>query len=110
MPNHTVQRPSNPIIENLEQRQLLSTSTFYVQTNLVSDIPAAATHNDANLVNGWGLAASPTGPWWVSSAEKGLSLAYDGAGNKAAADVAIPNAAGQTDSNPTGVVANNSAG
>ena len=29
--------------------------------------PLVATRHDAHLVNAWGLAASPTGPWWVSN-------------------------------------------
>src|SRR5258706_5717362 len=94
--------------ENLEERRLMSTSSFYNQTNLVSDNAVAGTRTDANLVNGWGLAHSPTGPWWVASNGKGLSPAYDGAGASAAANVAIPVAAGDTESNLTGVVSNNS--
>ncbi|HEY7115993.1 MAG TPA: TIGR03118 family protein [Tepidisphaeraceae bacterium] len=97
--------------ENLEDRLLMSTSSFYVQTNLVSDNGVPGTRTDANLVNGWGLAAAPGGgPWWVAAAEKGLSLAFDSTGAQAAANVIIPNAAGQTESNPTGVVANDTGG
>src|SRR5207237_6223011 len=47
----------------------MATTTFYSQTNLVTDDQAVlasqgfapAAHTDANLVNPWGLAASPTG-------------------------------------------------
>jgi uncharacterized protein (TIGR03118 family) len=100
----------NNFIECLEERRLMSTSSFYVQTNLVSDNAVAGTRVDSNLINGWGLAASPTGPWWVSAAETGLSIAYDGNGAAAAPNVEIPPAAGETESNPTGAVANNSKG
>ena len=58
----------------------------------------AGTRTDANLVNGWGIAHGATGPWWVSAAERGLSIAYDGAGNPAAPNVAIPPVPGDTDS------------
>ena len=95
-------------LEPLENRSLMSTSSFYVQANLVSDNALAGTRTDANLVNGWGLAHSATGPWWVSSAERGLSIAYDGAGNLAAPNVTIPPAPGDTEANPTGVAANDS--
>jgi uncharacterized protein (TIGR03118 family) len=94
------------LFENLEERRLMSTSSFYDQTNLVSDNGVAGTRTDATLVNAWGLAHSPTGPWWVAGNGTGVSQAYDGSGAQALANVTIPPAAGQTDSNPTGVVAN----
>lgn len=95
-------------MDELEGRLLMSTSSFYVRTDLVSDDGSGGTRADANLVNGWGLASSTTGPWWVSSAEKGLVPAYDGTGAEAAPAFAIPHAAGQTESNPTGIVFNDS--
>src|SRR4051812_9403638 len=96
--------------EALEERALMSTSSFYNQTDLVSDNGVGGSRADANLVNGWGLAHSPTGPWWVSSAAAGLSIAYDGAGALAAPNVIVPHAAGVTLSSPTGAVANDSKG
>jgi uncharacterized protein (TIGR03118 family) len=53
--------------------------SFYVQHNLVSDIKGAA-RTDIQLVNAWGIDASPTGPWWVNSNGKGLSIVYDSTG------------------------------
>ena len=41
-------------------------SKIFNVTNLVSDGPVTAVVTDAALVNGWGLSASPTSPWWVS--------------------------------------------
>ena len=32
-----------------------------------SDEHGRASHVDAQLVNAWGLAASPTGPWWTAN-------------------------------------------
>lgn len=49
---------------------------------LVSDRPGRATHFDAQLVNAWGLAASPTGPWWTSNEASATSTLYSGAGRK----------------------------
>ena len=39
----------------------------YSQTNFQSDIAGVAQHVDPNLVNPWGMAASPNGTIWVSS-------------------------------------------
>src|SRR5262245_30443941 len=39
----------------------------FTVNRLVSDEANVATHQDTNLVNGWGIAASPTSPWWVSN-------------------------------------------
>jgi uncharacterized protein (TIGR03118 family) len=53
-------------------------SMAVVQTNLVSDdtkfTPAQA--QDPNLVNPWGLVASPTGEWWVANEGTGTSTLY----------------------------------
>jgi uncharacterized protein (TIGR03118 family) len=64
--------------------------------NLVSDTA------DATLVNGWGLSAGPTTPWWVSDNGKNATTLYNGAGAKQALTVAVPGA-------PTGTVFNGSA-
>ena len=51
----------------------------YVVTNLVSDsaaVPAAA--HDASLVNGWGLTASSSSPWWVADNGTDVSTLYNG--------------------------------
>ena len=77
----------------------------YVQHNLVSDEAGVADHQDPDLVNAWGIAFNPFGPVWVNSAERGFSKVYNGAGTLALT-VAIPPAAGGTESNPTGIVFN----
>src|SRR6187399_640384 len=50
----------------------------YEVTNLVSDV---AEYNpviiDTNLVNAWGIALSPTGVFWISAADKKLSVIYN---------------------------------
>jgi uncharacterized protein (TIGR03118 family) len=50
--------------------------TFTV-TNLVgSDTSVSAVQTDPNLVNPWGLAESPTGPFWISENATGLTSIY----------------------------------
>ena len=94
-------------LEALEGRCLMSTSSFYVQTNLVSDNGVTGTRTDSSLVNGWGLAAGLNGgPWWVSSAGRGVSPAYDATGAAAAATVQIPPPASGAPAVPTGIVTN----
>jgi uncharacterized protein (TIGR03118 family) len=59
-------------------------NNHYVQTNLVSDGAVSAATIDPNLVNPWGVAFFPNGPFWVSdnaASPNGLSTLYDGLGN-----------------------------
>jgi uncharacterized protein (TIGR03118 family) len=92
-------------LERLEERCLLSSQ--YVQTNLVSDIAGMAASTDTDLVNPWGLAASPTGPWWVNDNGTGLSTLYNGnTGAKLSLVVTIPPPAGGSTAAPTGMVFN----
>src|SRR6266487_6045401 len=71
----------------------------YTVTNLVSDVPGLAAHVDPDLVNGWGLAALPTSPWWVADNGTDVSTIYSADGTPASLVVQVPNA-------PTGLVAN----
>src|SRR2546421_665297 len=67
---------------------------------LISDSSAvAAPLADASLVNGWGLSASATSPWWTSNNKTGTSTLYSGVGSKNALTVTVPGG-------PTGPVAN----
>ncbi|GAA5188371.1 TIGR03118 family protein [Rugosimonospora acidiphila] len=50
----------------------------YAQTNFVSDQPGRAALTDPNLINPWGVAASPTSPLWVSNAGTSTSTLYAG--------------------------------
>jgi uncharacterized protein (TIGR03118 family) len=59
--------------------------------------------HDAALVNAWGLAASPTGPWWTSNEASPMSTLYDGEGRKQALSVRV-------DGGPTGIVYNHGPG
>jgi uncharacterized protein (TIGR03118 family) len=57
-----------------------ATENRYRQVNLVSDLPGVARFQDPNLVNSWGLAHSPTGPWMVADNGTGKATAYRGNG------------------------------
>jgi uncharacterized protein (TIGR03118 family) len=58
--------------------------------------------SDASLVNGWGISAGPTTPWWVSDNHTDKSTLYAGTGVKAALTVSVPGG-------PTGTVFNGDA-
>lgn len=61
---------------------------LYQQINLVTDDQAAlaaegfapAAFVDPNLVNPWGVAYAPGGPFWVANTGTGTSTVYDGTG------------------------------
>ena len=58
---------------------------IYTVHTLVSDgASVAAPAADASLVNGWGLSAGPTTPWWTSNNGTNTSTLYNGAGTKQA--------------------------
>jgi uncharacterized protein (TIGR03118 family) len=81
----------------------------FTQTNLVSDLSGTAHMQDTNLVNPWGLAASPTSPWWVADNGKGVSTVYNANGTPQRAPVTIPPPNGSppgTTATPTGTVFN----
>jgi uncharacterized protein (TIGR03118 family) len=73
-----------------------ATDDIYTVHSLVSD------STDANLVNGWGLSAGPTTPWWTSNNGTNTSTLYSGTGTKVALTVAVPGG-------PTGTIFNGSA-
>ena len=80
----------------------------YQLTNLVSNLSGQAKHTDPLLVNAWGLAYAPGGPFWVSDEGTGWSTLYNGAGIKQGLEIVIPPASGQGAGSPTGVVFNGS--
>jgi uncharacterized protein (TIGR03118 family) len=88
---------------------LSAAEAAYQQTNLVSDKPGIAANTDPNLVNPWGIASSPTSPFWVANNGTGVSNLYNGAGQPFPVGgplvVTIPPAA----SKPTGLVFNGNA-
>jgi uncharacterized protein (TIGR03118 family) len=74
----------------------------FTVTNLVADRGSSAPTVDASLVNGWGLSAGPTTPWWASDNGSNESTLYDGTGKKQALTVAVAGG-------PTGTVFNGNA-
>jgi uncharacterized protein (TIGR03118 family) len=67
---------------------------------LVSDGPSVtAPLADSALVNGWGLSASATSPWWISNNKSNTSTLYSGVGSKNATVVTVAGG-------PTGTIAN----
>jgi uncharacterized protein (TIGR03118 family) len=86
-------------------------SLTYIERKLVSDLPGQAEQTDPNLVNPWGIASSPTGPWWIADNHTGASSLYNGSGLPLPLVVAIPPPAGGTPPGaPTGIVFNDTAG
>ncbi len=67
-----------------------ASAQFYLQTNLVSDVPGFGLVTDTNLVGAWGIARSGSGPWWVNTTISGLSLLFNGTGQPLPLVVAIP--------------------
>jgi uncharacterized protein (TIGR03118 family) len=80
----------------------------YQLTNLDSNQAKTAKFMDPLQVNGWGLARSSGGPFWVSDQGSGWSTIYTGKGVKQGLDVLIPSATGAGPGQPTGIVANGS--
>jgi len=83
--------------------------TGYVQTNLVSDLTSTAQSMDPMLVNPWGIAFVPGGPFWINDNGKGVATLYDGTGAKVPVTITIPapsTAPVGTMSAPTGMVWN----
>src|SRR5437868_6292339 len=68
----------------------------YAVHGLVSDDQRGAPSVDGSLVNAWGIAASPTGPWWTSNEASATSTLYSGAGRKQLLTVKV-------DGGPTGI-------
>jgi uncharacterized protein (TIGR03118 family) len=66
------------MLERLEDRAVPAAG--FRQVNLVADRPHHALFTDPNLVNPWGITASPSGPFWVADNGTGVSTLYDGAG------------------------------
>ena len=93
----------------------LAAQERYHRTNLVSDIAGVALRTDANLVNAWGIAFSPTSPIWIADNGTGVSTLYQADGQAfpvgSALVVTIPPPGGaQPPAAPTGIVFNGTPG
>ena len=89
---------------------LLSSSAFaqYQLTNLTSNQSGQGNFTDPLLVNAWGIAYAPGGPFWVSDEGNGWSTLYNGSGDPQSLQVVIPPASGSGPGTPTGLVYNGS--
>jgi uncharacterized protein (TIGR03118 family) len=75
-------------------------------TNLTSDITFAGAYQDTNLSNPWGMSTSPSGPWWISDNNSGLSTLYVASGQPQSLVVTIPPGSGSGTGSPSGTVYN----
>ena len=80
----------------------------FSQVNLVSDVPGLAKTTDPNLKNPWGVAFSPTSPFWISNQGSGTSTLYTGSGATVPLVVTIPGTG--VPAGPTGQVFNGTTG
>ena len=103
-PHRHASRSSRLNLELLEARWVPAITGTFIETPLVSDQPGVAPLTDTTLVNAWGIAKDPTGPFWVTSNGQDLSEVYAGDVNGGTLNpvfrVAIPGGA------PTGQVYN----
>jgi len=106
-----MQRRTLAFVLSLGLTLMFASSTALAQyqlTNLASNQVGWTHHTDPELVNGWGLAYGPTGPFWVSDQGSGWSTLYNGSGVKQGLEVEIPSATGFGTGSPTGIVFNGS--
>jgi uncharacterized protein (TIGR03118 family) len=79
----------------------------YDQRNLTGNLAGLAFNTDSHLVNGWGLAFSPSGPLWVSDEGTGFATIYSHFGLLLGSPITIPGGNGGQGT-PTGQVFNSS--
>ena len=79
----------------------ISAANSYAVHALLSDNGVDGSAIDPNLVNGWGITASATSPWWVSDNGTDTSTLYRGDGSIVPLVVSVPGG-------PTGTVFNGS--
>jgi uncharacterized protein (TIGR03118 family) len=78
----------------------------FLVTKLVADTAGKAAKVDANLVNPWGIAFTPSGPFWVADNGKGAVTSYDSAGVTQPTVVHIPTSTGGTGGPVSGMTYN----
>jgi uncharacterized protein (TIGR03118 family) len=81
----------------------------YRQLNLISDIAGVARITDPNLVNPWGMAASPTSPLWIADNGADVSTLYTG-GVRGSIPQITPLVVKIPSGAPTGIVFNSTPG
>jgi uncharacterized protein (TIGR03118 family) len=94
--------PGTGTAQSQQSATLTVNGSAYSVTPLVSDMAGVAAHQDANLVNPWGIVAGPTTPFWVANqGGNGTSTLYGGNG----APIPLVVTLGATFA-PTGIVYN----
>ena len=89
----------------------VNSQNAYVVTNLQSNVPGRAANTDPDLVNGWGITAGPTTPWWVNDNGTHKSTLYNGnTGTKITQVIVNVAGANSQPADPTGIVFNGVAG
>jgi|SoiMethySBSTD1v2_1073268.scaffolds.fasta_scaffold362821_2 uncharacterized protein (TIGR03118 family) len=86
---------------------LAAPAQHYEMTVLLSDGSVAAPNVNPNLVNPWGMATSPTGPFWISNEGTGTASIVNAEGEPFAPDVNVP---ADQSAHPTGLVFNGGGG
>lgn len=82
----------------------VNAASVYTVTNLVADTAGAAAHQDAKMVNGWGLTFAPNDPVWTSNNGSNTTGLYKGDGSFIV-DFDLPAPVGTApEFEPTGVV------
>jgi uncharacterized protein (TIGR03118 family) len=82
-------------------------SAQYLLTKMVSDTAAGGgAVTDSDLTNPWGIAFSPTGPFWIADNASGKATLYDGSGVKQGLVVSLPTPTALTGGAGTGQVYN----
>jgi uncharacterized protein (TIGR03118 family) len=81
----------------------INAANSYTVTPLVSDTGVGGSTVDSHLVNGWGITAGPTTPWWVANNGTDTSTLYRGDGTIVPLVVSVPGG-------PTGTVFNGTTG
>src|SRR5438552_3747703 len=122
-PNARANRPRSPETEDKKMKfriltvlvltglTIATVSAQYKRIDLVSNQAGVAPATDPHLVNGWGLVALPTSPYWVSDNGTGFSTLYTATGQQPQLFVTVPPAPTQpagTLGTPTGIVGNTS--
>src|SRR5262245_58101586 len=94
-------RRYRPVLECLEDRTFPCAG--FSQINLASDVPGLARVTDPHVVNPWGIAFSPTGPFWFADNGSDTSNILDGRGQPFSLVVAVDS---PTAARPTGIAFN----
>src|SRR5579862_9816320 len=68
----------------------MQTAGKFDMTALIADTAGKATNTDPNLVNPWGLAYQPGGPFWVANNGSGVATVYNTTGVNQGIVVKIP--------------------